>query len=257
MEEGGLNGITGFCASSVQRRRRSVKASWERFPANAILLGVIESTGASLAGEGTPAKSASVELLDMLRERRSIRRYSAEPVPRELVEELLDAATWAPSSHNRQPWRFCVLVDGTVRDSLANQMADAWRGDLLADGMLAEDVNIRVEIRRRRLTGALVVVVPCLSMEEMDHYPDQRRSDAERTMGVQSVALACQNLLLAAHAKGLGACWMCAALFVPELIRTTLNLPDAWQPQALITLGYPAESRVSTRQPVSAKTIWR
>jgi nitroreductase len=76
-------------------------------------------------------------------------------------------------------------------------------------------------------------------------------------MGVQSVALACQNLLLAAHAKGLGACWMCAALFVPELIRTTLDLPETWEPQALITLGYPAESRDSLRQPATEKTIWR
>ncbi len=65
-------------------------------------------------------------------------------------------------------------------------------------------------------------------------------------MAVQSVALACQNLLLAAHAYGLGACWMCAPLFVPHVVRQVLELPAAWQPQALITLGYPAEEKSST-----------
>jgi len=218
---------------------------------------VIESTEASLAREGIPTESVSAALLEALRQRRSIRRYRAQPVSRALVEEVLEAATWAPSSHNRQPWRFCVIVDGAVRDDLANRMADAWRSDLLADGMDTATVEKRIGVRRLRLMGAPVVIVPCLSMEEMDRYPDQRRSDAEWTMGVQSVALACQNLLLAAHANGLGACWMCAALFVPELIRTTLHLPDDWEPQALITLGYPAESRESSRQPLSAKSIWR
>ncbi len=196
-------------------------------------------------------------LNDLLRDRRSIRRYTAQPVPHALIEELLEAATWAPSSHNRQPWRFCVVEDARTRDSLADNMADAWRADLLADGMDGAEVDKRVESRRLRLRGAPVVVVPCLCMAEMDGYPDAHRSLAERTMGIQSVALASQNLLLAAHAAGLGACWMCAALFVPDLIREHLELPTDWEPQALITIGYPAESRSSQRAPLGQKVIWR
>lgn len=196
-------------------------------------------------------------LLSLLRERRSIRRYASQPVPRAQVEEILEAAIWAPSSHNRQPWRFCVVTDAALRGRLADEMAERWRLDLTADGMDVAEIEKRVKVRRLRLLGAPVVVVPCLCMEEMDRYPDARRSAAERTMGVQSVALACQNLLLAAHARGLGACWMCAALFVPELILRILDLPMSWEPQALITLGYPAEVRTSQRQPVAEKTIWR
>jgi nitroreductase len=60
-------------------------------------------------------------------------------------------------------------------------------------------------------------------------------------MGVQSVALACQNLLLAAHHHGLAGCWMCAPLFCPDLVIETLALPATWQPQALLTLGYPLD----------------
>jgi coenzyme F420-0:L-glutamate ligase/coenzyme F420-1:gamma-L-glutamate ligase len=76
-------------------------------------------------------------------------------------------------------------------------------------------------------------------------------------MAVQSVALACQNLLLTAHVYGLSACWMCAPLFVPQLVRSTLDLPPAWEPQALITIGYPAETRKSRREPVDSRVVWR
>lgn len=67
-------------------------------------------------------------------------------------------------------------------------------------------------------------------------------------MAVQSVAMAGQNLLLAAHAHGLGACWMCAPLFCPDVVRSALSLPIDWEPQGLITLGNPAQSRSKTRR---------
>ena len=118
-------------------------------------------------------------------------------------------------------------------------------------------LRCRVAISHARLTGAPVIVVPCLTMEDMDAYPDLRRNHAEWQMAVQSVALATQNLLLAAHAAGLGACWMCAALFVPDLVRQVLDLPEHWQPQALITLGYPAEVKVKERAPLHERIVWR
>ena len=75
------------------------------------------------------------------------------------------------------------------------------------------------------------------------------RSQAERTMAVQSVAMTAQTLWLTAHAAGLGACWLCAPLFVPELVVATLNLPADWEPQGLLTLGWPAEEKEKTRAP--------
>jgi F420 biosynthesis protein FbiB-like protein len=94
-------------------------------------------------------------------------------------------------------------------------------------------------------------------MVDMDRYPDPERSAAERLMAVQSTALAVQNLLLAAHAEGLGACWMCAPLFCPDVVSAQLNLPEDWEPQALITIGYPAEQKQSARQPLETRVLWR
>ena len=76
----------------------------------------------------------------------------------------------------------------------------------------------------------------------MDCYPDARRAEAERLMAIQSTAMAAQNLLLLAHAEGLGACWMCAPLFCADTVKLTLDLPSDWHPQALITLGLPASA---------------
>lgn len=93
-------------------------------------------------------------------------------------------------------------------------------------------------------------------MVDMDHYPDERRQQAERIMAVQSAALAAQNILLAAHTEGLGACWVCAPLFCPEVVRTALALPADWDALGLITLGYPAEDCTKDRLPIETKTLW-
>jgi nitroreductase len=95
-------------------------------------------------------------------------------------------------------------------------------------------------------------------MTDMDAYPDGRRQSAERLMAVQSAALACQNLLLAAHAAGLGAGWLCAPLFCPDVVRAALRLPADWEPQALITLGHAADGgKPASRKPLSDLVINR
>jgi nitroreductase len=94
-------------------------------------------------------------------------------------------------------------------------------------------------------------------MIDMDEYPDERRQHNEYLMAVQSTAMAGQNLLLAAYAHGLGACWLCAPLFAPEVVRTALALADDWLPQGAITLGYPAETKEKSRHPLEKSIVWR
>ena len=191
-------------------------------------------------------------LLEALRARRSIRRYAARPVAPETVERLLAAATWAPSAHNRQPWRFAVLDAPEPKERLARAMGERLRADRLADGEDPAAVARDIERSHARLTGAPIVIVVCLTMRDMDRYLDTRRKKAEYLMAVQGAAMAAHNLLLAAHADGLGACWMCAPLFCSDAARAALDLPEDWEPQAVITLGYPAEAgKPASRRPLS------
>lgn len=192
-------------------------------------------------------------LLNIIKSRRSIRRYTGQSIPRQTVLRLLEAANWAPSAHNRQPWRFAVLTRTADKARLARAMGVRLRADRTADGDDPADIERDVARSYARLTGAPVLIVVCLSMADMDTYPDARRSGSEWVMAVQSTAMAAQNLLLLAHAEGLAACWLCAPLFVPELVGETLGLPEDWAPQGLITLGKPAEERVKTRMPVETR----
>jgi len=195
-------------------------------------------------------------MLAVIRGRRSIRRYQDRPVPRSLIEQLLEAARWAPSAHNRQPWRFAVIEAAARKAGLAAAMGERLRADLTADGLPPDAIERQVRRSHERITTAPLVIVFFLSLAEMDRYPDPRRQDAERTMAVQSVALAVQNMLLLAHAQGLGACWMCAPLFCPDVVRAELNLPADWIAQGLLTVGYPAEARSKDREPIESKVVW-
>jgi F420 biosynthesis protein FbiB-like protein len=196
-------------------------------------------------------------LLDIVKGRRSIRRYEPRPVPPELVCELLEAAIFAPSPHNRQPWRFAVLTELPAKERLAAAMGARLRADRARDGDPPDAIEADVARSRARICGAPVALLAALTMADMDVYDDPARSAAEHLMAVQATAAAIQNLLLLAHSRGLGASWMCAPLFCPEVVRAALPLPEDWQPQALITLGYPAgPGRERPRRPLSDSVLW-
>lgn len=197
-------------------------------------------------------------LNELIRSRRSLRRYTAQAVPAATVERLLTAAVWAPSAHNRQPWRFVTVTAEESKRRLARAMGDRLRADRLADGDAPEAVESDAARSYARITSAPVVIAVCVALAEMDHYPDTRRQHAEFLMAVQSAAMAVQNLLLAAQAEGLGACWMCAPLFCSEAVIGALDLPAEWQAQALVTLGYPDRpGKPAARRPLDAVVVSR
>ncbi|MCL2714329.1 MAG: nitroreductase family protein [Alphaproteobacteria bacterium] len=201
-------------------------------------------------GDAVPAAS----FIATLRGRHSIRRYTEEPVSAELIETLLRVAIQAPSAHNRQPWRFHRILD-SERVDLANAMAARLRQDRVGDGDPIAAVEADLARSYARMTTSPAIILVSLSMQDMDRYRDARRNQAEYLMAVQSVAMAGQNLLLAAHASGLGACWVAAPLFCPDTVAAVLNLPPDWQPQGMITLGYPeGAATIRSRHPLEACT---
>lgn len=178
----------------------------------------------------------------IIEDRRSVRLYLSKDVPQEIILKLIDAGRWAPSAHNAQPWRFIAIFDPGVKKRLAEAMASDWLRDLERDGVPLEDAKKLAEESIKRFSEAPILIVAAITMEEMHKYPDRRRRRSEHLMATQSLAAAIQNILLAVHAEGLGACWFCAPLFCQETVRRVLRMPRDIEPQALITIGYPAES---------------
>jgi F420 biosynthesis protein FbiB-like protein len=185
----------------------------------------------------------AADLHTFLRTRRSIRRFKPDPVPDSVIQGLIATATFAPSAHNRQPWKFVVMTDLSIKSRLAEAMARDFERDLVRDGASVEKIQAQVTRSKERITAAPVAILLCLDLSEMDSYPDEKRRQAERTMAIQSVAAAGLQLLLAAHAERLGGVWICSPLFAGKTIRKTLSLPETWEPQAMFFVGYPHEHR--------------
>ncbi|HLX59522.1 MAG TPA: nitroreductase family protein [Ktedonobacteraceae bacterium] len=195
-------------------------------------------------------------LATLLQSRRSVRKFQDRAVARELIEEILEAARWAPSPHGRQPWRFVVLTRPQAKTLLADRMGDTWRHNLKMDGQETEIVNLRLDKSRQRILSAPVIIIPCLYLEELDRYSDERRQADETTMAIQSIGAAIQNMLLMAYDLGLDAGWMCAPLFCPEVVVDALKLDTCLIPQAMITVGYAAaDPKRRDRLPLSSLVV--
>jgi len=151
---------------------------------------------------------------ELIKERRSIRAFSDRPIPDEDVEVLVEAACWAPSAGNRQPWEFVVVRDGENK----RRLVEAAHGQ----SFIAE---------------APVVFVVCADPGRSAARYGRRGAEF---YCLQDTAAAVQNLLLTATANGIGACWVGA--FDEEKAAETVAAPEGVRPVAIIPVGYPAES---------------
>ena len=177
--------------------------------------------------------------LDAIATRRSIRRFAPREVSPTIVRELIAAACAAPAPHHSQPWRF-VEVGPESRPRLIEAMAAAWRVDAAADGVSDSRIEGEVKRSRKQMADAPLLLLACLELDSARSWPDDGRRAAERDMYMQSLGAALQNLLLAAHASGLGGYLKGAPLFCQAAVAEALALPGGWQPAFLVLLGYPA-----------------
>lgn len=147
------------------------------------------------------------------------------------------------------------MTNSFIRAKLADAMAVDFQRDLESDGVPSEKIQAQLKRSKDRITSAPVAILLCLDMSEMDSYPDKRRTKAEFRMTVQSVAAAGMQLLLAAHAEGLGGVWACWPLFAVETIQEVLELPKSWEPQGMFFLGYPQViPEIRERKPLDTVT---
>jgi F420 biosynthesis protein FbiB-like protein len=195
-----------------------------------------------------------------LEARRSIRAFTPEPVARELLDTIVEAACIAPAPHHSRPWRFVVVDSAGGKESLAAGMGDKWRADLGADGMAPERIDELVTRSHAKLTGAPAVVLGCLTWDGLDRYPDETRQRAEWGMALLSLGAAVENLMVAAADLGLASCWVAAPIFCPPEARDALGLPPEWLPHACVLVGHPDPAyvgRVRPPIPLDDLRAWR
>jgi len=170
-----------------------------------------------------------VDVFEAIRGRRSVRKYDSKPVDRELIEKVVDAGRWAPSSGNTQPVEVVVVTDPEKRHVMAE-----------ISGYAAY------------LKDAPVALVVCVNLD--------RAGSRYGELGVKyfaplDAAVAVQNMMLAAYALGLGTCW--DSVFDKNRVREMLNLPRNIDPFAIIALGYPLEApKPPRRKPLEEMLHW-
>ncbi|ACA59678.1 nitroreductase family protein [Candidatus Desulforudis audaxviator] len=166
-------------------------------------------------------------VLHNIRSRSSVRRFQPKSIPRDLQLQIIEAARWAPSAGNLQPWHFYVVTTADRRRCLAQA---ALNQDFVA--------------------AAPVCIVVCAEPERSaKHYRERGR----RLYCLQDTAAATQNILLAAAAAGLGSCWVGA--FDEKRVADCLGLPPGMVPVALVPLGYPEQEPVSRTKRREIKEI--
>ena len=183
--------------------------------------------------------------------RRSLRHFDGRSVAPALVHKLLSVGLLAPAPHHTRPWRFVALETPGSRRKLADAMGAAWRRDLEGDGVAQEQIEMLLARSRRQIEDAPALALGCLVSEGLRQWPDKRRRRAEWRMATQSMGCALENILLAAHAEGLAAYWISAPLFCSDAIRDALDLPEEYEAQALIAIGYPAADSSPRPRPES------
>jgi nitroreductase len=151
----------------------------------------------------------NLDVFEAIKKRRSIRDYKPDPIPDEFLEKIIDAARWAPSAHNAQPWEFVVIKDKKLLKKLS-----------------------KTHIYSRFLENSPLAIAACV---------DQNKSPNHF---VEDCSAAIQNLLLAATALGLGTCWIAVYRHGnnknESYVKKVLNIPENFRVIALISIGYPA-----------------
>jgi nitroreductase len=198
------------------------------------------------------------QLMGVIRGRRSIRRFSDGSVTRDTLERLIAAASWAPSATNRQDWFFSVIQSPELKAELADIVRARWREVIESHKHLGSIEEIeRYSAFFTGFEGSPVVVA--VSASATGSLQREIAGDLAPSVAgsIASAAMAAQNLMLAAHALGLGTCCLTGPLIVATEIRGLLELGRKRELVCLIAVGYPDEApEPSARRPLAEIVRW-
>lgn len=168
------------------------------------------------------------DIINGLIERRSVRKYTDKPVPRDVLDLIVKAGAHAPSSKNTQPWHFTVIQNAGVIDRVTATLKSASRHESAPD-FLAPFVDVPTYTVNYGAPAFIII-----------------SGDRSRSLSVNDCTLAAGGMMLAAYALGLGSCWInqpSVVTGIPEFraLLTELGVPQEYDVYACLCLGYPAE----------------
>jgi nitroreductase len=175
-----------------------------------------------------------MDVFEAIHQRRAIRQYRPDPVNREDIRKILDAANWAPSAMNRQQWQFVVVTGKMIGEMgvcfrrIIEEYSRNWDASRMRGSPFTREEFVRFAAT---YGGAPVVII---TLTDTAETPDFQRAN------IESASAAMQNLLLAATALGLGTCWMTGPLKDEKALRRILQIPEDKEIVAVTPLGYPA-----------------
>ncbi len=187
------------------------------------------------------------EILDLIKDRRTIypEQYSTRKVQKEQVETILNAAIWAPTHGNTQPWRFTVFMD-EAKNNLSDFLAETYLK--LTPKEKQNDMKLAKMLNRPKL--ASVVIAICMNRDESEKIKEIEE--------IEAVACAVQNMHLVSTAFGIGGFWSTPALIYSKEMKEFLNLSEKDSCLGLFYLGYPSiEWPKSHRKPIEYLTTWK
>jgi nitroreductase len=208
------------------------------------------------------------EMLAWLRTRRSVRAFLPRPIDRAILTRLVEAATTAPSSTNRQPWRFAMITAARLLGQItyAVRARTSMMREVIAKSAHAEEFGSYGDFFFEPLQTATAIVIP-----EYRDYPDAIAHMIAQGGGdlpsfttpsamqaeLCGTSAAVMALLLQAHAEGLGACWMAGPMVARKEIEALLDIAAPWRMVGAIALGYPAASPGGpSRKPLDRVVSW-
>ncbi len=188
-----------------------------------------------------------MDLITAIKERRSCRAYLSDPIDEATMEQILDAAVWAPSPANLQPWQFIIITAQDVKEKIyktSSELKQAWFEKSGWNWVNKYSIDFLKDV------PAMVCVVGDPKKSGLDAFSPQGAEAYQH-----ACAAAIQNMMLMAHSLGLGTLWF--TLFDRDTVRGILGLDAGKDPLALICIGKPAADPMQTpRKDVKAKTTY-
>ncbi|MHB8918302.1 MAG: nitroreductase family protein [Desulfocucumaceae bacterium] len=186
--------------------------------------------------------------MEAIRNRRTVREFQADPVPIEHIRLMVEAATLAPSGYNRQPWKFILIQDPQLKARMAQEVRDKVAEIEKWPSARGKEVRVKSSVRGYTVFDRAPVSIAVLTKEYTalidEIYCEKGLSFEERFIlrgapGIQSVAAAIENMLLAATSLGYGTCWGTGCLVAKDAMEKLLEVELPWRLLAVVSVGIP------------------